>query len=82
MMIFSVTAVDEQGQTHQFTFALGSLEANLSLIHEIKTQGHSLLSVQLIDQKRVTNLPPETFDVFTSTPLEQLEIQWKAILAG
>lgn len=82
-MTFCVTALDKHKRIHYLTYQLDSLEANLNVIHVLRTRGHSLLSVQLIDRNRVSDLPVEMFyDVLATIALDELETEWKAILTG
>ena len=82
-MVFCVTAHDKHKRIRHFTYKLDSLEANLNVIHALRTRGHSLLSVQLTDRNRVSDLPVEMFyDVLATIALDELESEWKAILTG
>lgn len=81
MMIFSITAIDDHKKIRQFTYGLNDLGDSLDFIHELVARGDSLVSVQVRDRQRVTDLPIETFNtVLASTNLDQLETEWKAIL--
>lgn len=80
MMIFCVTFIDECTEIRQFTYALGSLEADLGFIDNINI-GHCLLRVQLLDKTGAIDLPLEMFDgPPAAIALKQLEAEWKTVL--
>ena len=83
MMHFAITAINERKEIRQFTYGLNDLGIGLDFIHDLLIKGDSLVSVQITDQQGVINLPIETFDaVPPSKVLDQLETEWKAILAS
>ncbi len=82
MLMFSIIAIDAYSQVSHYSYRSSDLDASLDFIHGLSTGGHSLQSVQLIDQRGLTALPVDIFGMLPSTALAQLQAEWEAILTG
>ncbi len=80
-MIFELTAIDECGETREFTCYLNTLESGFDLLNNVVAMGHSLVTARILDQGNQTDLPTHAFDgVSFSASLQELEREWSTIL--
>ena len=81
-MVFSLTAIDQQGQTREFFCQIDKVEVGFDLLSAVAAQGHILLKAQVLDGDRLTSFPTDVFDgVPFSENIRLLEREWQAVLA-
>jgi hypothetical protein len=82
-MVFSVTAVDEQGLIREYYGRCDKLEEVVDLIADVITQGCRLLNAHIMDKNSSIPLPLEAFDHQSLSPmLHALEQEWEQILGA
>ncbi|NEU70123.1 hypothetical protein GK091_24820 [Spirosoma agri] len=79
MIVF--TALDKEGGSTEFAYALSSIEAEFDFLSSLVAKGHTLLTVQLLDGSDRTDLPLAAFDGLPfSTFMEELHQEWLTTL--
>ena len=80
-MVFLLTAIDESGNTRDFSCQLNTLESGFEVLNNVVAMGHTLTKARLLDQGNQTDFPTEAFDGVPFTEaLQELEREWKMIL--
>jgi acylphosphatase len=80
-MVFSLTAIDEAGQTRDFFCQVKNMEVGFDLLSAVAAQGHILLKAQVLEGDKRTSFPTYIFDgVPFSDNIRLLETEWQAIL--
>ena len=80
-MVLLLTAIDESGETRDFTCHLKTLESGFDLLNHVVAMGHTLVKAHLLDQGNGIDFPIEAFDGSTfSDAMQELEREWNMIL--
>ena len=81
-MVFSLRAIDQQGQTRDFFWQVERLEDGLEVLSSVVAKGHVLLKAQVVDNGQVTLLPLTIFDGLPfAESIRVLENEWQQLLA-
>ncbi len=81
-MVFSLTAIDEAGQTRDFFCQVENIEVGFDVLSAVAALGHILLKAQVLEGDKLTSFPTEVFDgVPFSENIRLLEKDWKEILS-
>lgn len=81
-MVFSLTAIDQEGQTRDFFCQIENIEVGFDLLSAVAAQGHILLRAQMLEDNKVTSFPLDIFDGLPfSENIRLLENEWQQILA-
>jgi hypothetical protein len=80
-MFITFTAIDELGQTRDFSWWFTSLEFALDVMSSLSVKGKQIVKAELIDNDHSIQLPVDGFDgQLFSTPIKQLENEWQQLL--
>lgn len=81
-MIFSLTAIDQNGQTQDFFCQIEQIELGFDLLSAVSATGHILLKAESLDEGKLTSFPVAVFDgIPFSENIRLLEREWQQILA-
>ncbi|GAB3551588.1 hypothetical protein [Spirosoma fluminis] len=80
-MILTLLTINQESQFQSFVCSLDTVEKGFELLTSIVSKGDVLITATLIEEGEATELPTEVFDgqPFLE-PIQQLEMQWQAIL--
>jgi hypothetical protein len=80
-MVFSLRAIDSQGQQREFAYHIHAYESGLDVLSMIVAQGSILLEAQMLEGNKVIELPLEVFDGTSfSDVMQGLEQEWQCVL--
>jgi hypothetical protein len=81
-MVLLLTMIDKDKQWRDFVCMAAEMEDALDIASEIATHTAYILEASLIEDGKIIKLLPELFDGKPfSSPMQQLEAQWRQVLS-
>ena len=76
-----LTAIDELGETREFSCQLPRLESGFDLLTYMDANGHTLVKARIVDEGSSSYLPLKAVDGTPTAPIvQELEKNWRQIL--
>lgn len=81
-MVLYFTAIDNLGQSKEFSWWFTNLEFALDVLSNLSSRGRIIMYARLTDNGHNINLPLDAFDgKIMSSSIRQLESEWQQLLA-
>lgn len=81
-MILLLTAIDEQGETREFSCQLPHLAGGFDLLTYMDANGQTLVRARIVDEGNLTHIPLDALDGVPIAPIVmKLQKDWRQILA-
>jgi|GEM_PF-237684 len=80
-MILLLTAIDEMGETREFSCQLPRMESGFDLLTYMDANGQTLVKARIVDEGNSLYLPLKAVDGMPTAPIvQELEKNWRQIL--